>query len=66
MYPDERLKYHKSWDKKLLSAFKEVSINPQPLKELINEELWALILRIEKGEEAMESIVTNYYKKTNN
>ena len=66
VYPDDLLKYHKSWDKKLLSAFKEVSINPQPLKELINEELWALILRIEKGEEAMESIVTNYYKKTNN
>lgn len=66
VYPDDLLKYHKSWDKKLLSAFKEVSINPQPLKELINEELWALILRIEKGEETMESIVTNYYKKTNN
>ncbi|WP_299210273.1 SET domain-containing protein [uncultured Dokdonia sp.] len=63
VYPDDLLKYHKLWDKKLLAAFKNISKIPQPLKTLIEDDLWSLVLSIEKGEAEMESIQVNYYKK---
>ncbi|MFD2562853.1 SET domain-containing protein [Aquimarina rubra] len=65
VYPDDLLKYHALWDKKLLSAFRHVSKVQQPLLELIDQDLWSLILLIEKGEAKMESIRTNYYERNN-
>ncbi|WP_378178587.1 SET domain-containing protein [Aquimarina sp. SS2-1] len=63
VYPDDLLKYHKLWDKKLLSAFRYVSKVEQPLQVLIDQDLWSLIVRIEKGEAKMESIRSNYYER---
>lgn len=63
VYPDDLLKYHKSWDKKLIKAFKYVSKVKQPLIGLLDEELWQLAVQIEKGEKEMESILKNYYQK---
>ena len=63
VYPDDLLKYHKAWDKKLIKAFKHVSKVKQPLIGLLNEELWQLAVQIEKGEKEMESILKNYYNK---
>ncbi|TPN87076.1 SET domain-containing protein [Aquimarina algicola] len=63
VYPDDLLKYHKSWDKKLIKAFKYISKVKQPLIGLLDEELWQLAVQIEKGEKEMESILKNYHYK---
>lgn len=63
VYPDDLLKYHKSWDKKLIKAFKYVSKVKQPLIGLLDEKLWQLAVQIEKGEKEMESILKNYHHK---
>ncbi|WP_025740849.1 SET domain-containing protein [Aquimarina pacifica] len=63
VYPDDLLKYHKSWDKKLIKAFKYVSKVKQPLIGLLDEKLWQLAVQIEKGEKEMESILKNYHYK---
>ncbi|WP_025740661.1 SET domain-containing protein [Aquimarina pacifica] len=64
VYPDDLLKYHKSWDKKLLKAFKCLSKVKQPLLQLMDEEQWQLAVKIGKGEKEMDSILNNYYNKT--
>lgn len=61
VYPDDLPKYYKSWDKKLIKAFKYISKVNQPLRELLNEDLWQQVMEIENGEKEMESILTNYY-----
>ncbi len=63
VYPDDLLKYHKSWDKKLIKAFKYISKVKQPLIGLLDEELWQSAVQIGKGEKEMESILTNYNHK---
>lgn len=63
VYPDDLLKYHQSWDKKLLSALKLISKVTQPLQQLIADELWEKLLFIEEGKQEMDSILTNYYSK---
>jgi len=63
VYPDDLLKYHKSWDKKLVKAFKYISKVRQPLLQLLDEEQWQLAVQIGKGEKEMDSILNNYYNK---
>ena len=63
VYPDDLLKYHQTWDKKLVSALKLFSKVAQPLHQLITDELKEKLLYIEKGEQEMDSILTNYYSK---
>ncbi len=63
VYPDDLLKYHKSWDKKLIKAFKYISKVKQPLIGLLNEELWQLAVQISKGEKEMDSILKNYHSR---
>ncbi|EZH71540.1 lysine methyltransferase [Aquimarina atlantica] len=63
VYPNDLLKYHKSWDKKLIKAFKYVSKVKQPLIGLLEEELWQLVVQIEKGEKEMASILENYHQR---
>lgn len=64
VYPDDLLKYYKTWDKKLQEALKYLSKVEQPLKELISEDLWFELLKVEKGDCKMKSILTNYYHQT--
>ncbi len=61
VYPNDLLKYHKSWDNKLIKAFKQITKVKQPLSELLGEELWELAIKIGKGEMEMETILKNYF-----
>ncbi len=61
VYPDDLLKYHKVWDKKLLSAFKKIASVPQPLQAVLNPAIWETCVRVSKGEEPMASILDIYF-----
>ncbi len=61
VYPDDLLKYHKEWDKKLLSAFKHIASVPQPLQGILSPAIWDTCIRVSKGEEPMASILDIYY-----
>lgn len=62
VYPDDLLKYHKVWDKKLLKVFDKIPIVKQPLQRLITEELWTEINNVSNKSVKMQSILKNYYK----
>ena len=61
VYPDDLVKYYKVWDKKILKVFGKIISNEQPLRVLIEDELWNKIQRIIEGKEPMVSILSNYY-----
>lgn len=61
VYPDDLLRYHKTWDKKLIAAFKEIPHLEQPLKSLISDQLWKKVEAIAEGSQAMDSILNIYY-----
>lgn len=63
VYPDDLVKYYKVWDKKIKKVFGRINSEPQPLKELIKDELWNKIQNIVEGKEQMDSILNNYYKE---
>ncbi|WP_431123913.1 SET domain-containing protein [Flagellimonas flava] len=63
VYPDDVLKYHKVWDKKLVRAFKKVSKVDQPLRAIIPPAKWLEINQIEKGEKEMDSILNCYFNE---
>ncbi len=65
VYPDDLLKYHKVWDKKLLAAFKHIPRVDQPLQELLPTDTWEACCRIAKGEENMASILGNHFDPSN-
>ncbi|MGB5553671.1 MAG: SET domain-containing protein [Flavobacteriaceae bacterium] len=62
VYPDDLLKYHKVWDKALLSVFSEIPNLKQPLKHLLSEKLWQKVEAIAKGNREMDSIRNNYFE----
>tara|TARA_R110001632_G_scaffold179993_5_gene300029 strand:- start:27121 stop:27711 length:591 start_codon:yes stop_codon:yes gene_type:complete len=64
VYPNDLLKYHHTWDKKLQKGFQNLSKVEQPLKALISDDLWNNLLKIENGEMEMESILSNYYNSS--
>lgn len=61
VYPDDLLKYHKSWDTKLLKVFHKIPTLDQPLGELITEDLWKEIRDVAEEKSQMQSILKNYY-----
>tara|TARA_B110000503_G_scaffold14514_1_gene19867 strand:- start:6284 stop:6889 length:606 start_codon:yes stop_codon:yes gene_type:complete len=61
VYPDDLVKYYKVWDKKILKVFGKIIYNAQPLRVLLEDELWIKIQRIVEGKEQMDSILSNYY-----
>lgn len=61
VYPDDLLKHHKTWDKKLIQNFPKIIEVPQPLKVLFTEKLWKEIEEIAQGKKEMESIKSNYF-----
>jgi len=61
VYPDDLVKYHKVWDKKLAKVFKKIPKLEQPLRELISEELWSEIEDVSSGKKEMESILKNHF-----
>jgi uncharacterized protein len=63
VYPDDLLKYHKAWDKKIAKVFPEIPLLPQPLKALLSEDLWAKVVEIANGEKALDSILNLHYNR---
>ena len=61
VYPNDLLKYYKTWDKKLLKVFTKIAKLEQPLKSLVTDEMWQEIIEISKGKKEMVSILKNYY-----
>lgn len=61
VYPDDLLRYHKTWDKKLMAAFKDIPDLEQPLGKMLSEAQWRKIHAVAKGEEQMDSILNIYY-----
>lgn len=61
VYPNDLLKYHKTWDKKIKKVFPKISQLSQPLAELISDSTWETINYIIEGKEEMASILRNYF-----
>jgi hypothetical protein len=61
VYPDDLVRYHKTWDKKISQIIPFVPQVDQALGKLIDKNLWSKIERFAKGEEQMDSIIKNYY-----
>ncbi|MGK7389688.1 MAG: SET domain-containing protein [Candidatus Cyclobacteriaceae bacterium M2_1C_046] len=64
VFPDDLLRYHKIWDKKLIDAFRFIPQVKQPLKELISNDLWEKVEKISAGKREMASILNCYYAET--
>lgn len=64
VYPDDLVKYYKVWDKKIEKVFHKIVHNEQPLKVLLNDDLWTKIQDISDGKEKMASILNNYYPES--
>lgn len=65
VYPNDLLKYYKVWDKKLQKVFNKIPKLEQPLKELLNADIWNEIENISSNNIEMKSILTNYYSGSN-
>lgn len=61
VYPDDLVKYHKIWDKKIEKAFPQITKVNQPLRTLISDEKWNEIEAIDRGDKQMLSILHNFY-----
>jgi hypothetical protein len=61
VYPDDLLRYHRVWDRKLQSAMRRLHLLHQPLRELVEDATWEKAVRIARREEPMESILSCYY-----
>ncbi|MBW6482270.1 MAG: SET domain-containing protein [Vicingaceae bacterium] len=61
VYPNDLVKYHKVWDKKLEKAFPLITKVNQPLRNLITEETWKEIEVVAEGKKQMVSILHNFY-----
>lgn len=61
VYPDDLLKYYKVWDNKLMKVFHKIPQEQQPLRGLLSDELWEMVLEISQGKKNMDSILKNYY-----
>lgn len=66
VYPDDLVKYHRVWDKKIMGAFKYIPELEQPLAKLIPNHLWEKTQRIAGGKEEMDSILSCYYDHNQN
>ncbi len=63
VYPDDLQKYYKTWDNKIKKVFSKITQLDQPLKPVMSEATWLQIGRVIKGEEEMQSILSNHFKQ---
>jgi hypothetical protein len=61
VYPDDLLRYHKVWDKKIAQAFVHIEDVEQPLGVLLTAAQRDQVARIVSGDELMTSILSCYY-----
>jgi len=59
--PDDLLRYHAEWDKKLLSAFVDFNKVAQPLSKFLTEETLEKSKLIAAGKHKMDSILNCYF-----
>jgi len=62
VYPDDLLKYYKSWDRKLQNIFPKIASMEQPLRVFLPDRTWEEIIEISQGKKVMRSILNNYYQ----
>jgi hypothetical protein len=60
VYPDDLLRYHKMWDRQLLSAFRRVTRVDQPLQKMVAPDVWETCQRVARGDEEMRSTLNLY------
>lgn len=61
VYPNDLVKYHNTWDKKLEASFKYILKREQPLGKLLSSSQWEKVKAISEGREKMDSILNIYY-----
>ena len=61
VYPDDLLRHHVVWDKKLDAAFKQINRVEQPLLSLLTDSTWETCLQIAADKEEMASILNIYF-----
>ena len=66
VYPNDLVKYHKVWDKKIEKVFPFITKVNQPLRQLISAETWKEIEAISEGKKEMISILHNHYYNGHN
>jgi hypothetical protein len=60
VYPDDTLRYHKVWDKKIASVFPLIEQLDQPLSNVISKETWNVIRDVNEGSRVLDSIINTY------
>ncbi len=60
VYPDDLLRYHRGWDRKLRGAFRRLSRVDQPLRPIMNEDVWQTAVEVGGGRREMTSILDCY------
>jgi hypothetical protein len=63
VYPNDLLKYHRTWDNKIKKVFNRITKVNQPLQQIVNAKTWTHIERVIQGEEQLESILLNYFNE---
>jgi len=66
VYPDDLLRYHKTWDKLLLIAMSHLDDVKQPLAEMLDKSTWNKAMAIAEGKQEMDSILNCYYEGAKN
>jgi hypothetical protein len=61
--PDDLLHFHKTWDKKLLAAFRHYNAVEQPLEPLLRNDVKQKARGIAAGQEKMDSILNCLYRE---
>ena len=61
VYPDDLMKFHEEWDKKISSVFPKINSLSQPLKPLITGDILKTIDNVIAGNQELASIKALYY-----
>ena len=61
VYPDDLVRYYKVLDEQILKVFGKINAYEQPLRVLIEDELWDKVQKIIAGKQQIDSILNNYY-----
>lgn len=65
VYPDDLLRYAPVWDNQLRKVFWKIPGLSQPLRELVEDDLWEEIVAVATKKKEMESIAKIYYSDSN-
>ncbi|KQC14695.1 MAG: lysine methyltransferase [Desulfuromonas sp. SDB] len=60
--PDDLLRLHRRWDRKLKSAYRSFNKVKQPLLKFLDPEIFQLTQKVVQGEKEMDSIINCYYR----